>query len=159
MQKRMTTDKPTVFVIPHTHWDREWYATFQQFRIRLVHVIDALIDLMLRDPTYTHFNLDAQTVILQDYLEIRPEKRMLLSDLVRTQRLGVGPWYVMPDEFLVSGEALVRNLLLAPDCQRIRTCTESGIYPRHVRAYLPITPDPARIQHSFCHALPWHERR
>jgi mannosylglycerate hydrolase len=112
MPERTAVDKATVFVIPHTHWDREWYATFQQFRIRLVHVMDALLDLLERDPSYTHFNLDAQTVILQDYLEIRPEKRELLQKLIQGRRLGVGPWYVLPDEFLVSGEALVRNLLL-----------------------------------------------
>jgi len=112
MPKLSAFDKSTVFVIPHTHWDREWYATFQQFRIRLVHVMDALLDLLERDPAYTHFNLDAQTVVLQDYLEIRPEKRELLQRLVRERRLGVGPWYVLPDEFLVSGEALVRNLQL-----------------------------------------------
>ena len=102
----------TVHVIPHTHWDREWYATFQQFRVRLVHVLDALLDLMERDPSYSHFNLDAQTVVLQDYLEIRPEKRRRLQKLIQERRLGVGPWYVLPDEFLVSGESLVRNLLL-----------------------------------------------
>ena len=112
MQKQPDTEKPTVFVIPHTHWDREWYATFQQFRIRLVHLMDALLDLMERDPSYTHFNLDAQTIVLQDYLEIRPEKREILHKLIQEQRLGVGPWYVLPDEFLVSAEALVRNLLL-----------------------------------------------
>jgi mannosylglycerate hydrolase len=102
----------TVFVIPHTHWDREWYATFQQFRMRLVHVIDALLELLERDPTFTHFNLDAQTVVLQDYLEIRPEKRDQLRKFIGERRLGVGPWYVLPDEFLVSGEAIVRNLQL-----------------------------------------------
>ncbi len=108
-----STDKNcTVFVIPHTHWDREWYASFQQFRIRLVHLLDALLDLLERDPTYTHFNLDAQTVVLQDYLEIRPEKRDQLKKFIAERRLGVGPWYVLPDEFLVSGESLVRNLLL-----------------------------------------------
>jgi alpha-mannosidase len=112
MPKQSAADKSTVFVIPHTHWDREWYATFQQFRIRLVHVMDALLDLLARDPSYSHFNLDAQTVILNDYLEIRPEKRAILQELVRGRRLGVGPWYVLPDEFLVSGESLVRNLLL-----------------------------------------------
>jgi alpha-mannosidase len=112
MPKRSTADKPTVFVIPHTHWDREWYATFQQFRLRLVHVMDALLNLLERDPSYTHFNLDGQTVVLHDYLEIRPEKRTLLQKLVHARRLGVGPWYVLPDEFLVSGESLVRNLLL-----------------------------------------------
>ena len=112
MVNRAAPLKHTIFVIPHTHWDREWYATFQQFRIRLVHVMDALIDLLEKDPSYSHFNLDAQTVVLQDYLEIRPEKREIVKKFVRERRLGVGPWYVLPDEFLVSGEALVRNLLL-----------------------------------------------
>jgi mannosylglycerate hydrolase len=107
-----STNPFTVFVIPHTHWDREWYATFQQFRLRLVHVIDALLDLLEREPAFTHFNLDAQTVVLQDYLEIRPEKRDLLRKFIGERRLGVGPWYVLPDEFLVSGEAIVRNLTL-----------------------------------------------
>lgn len=112
MPKRSTPIQSTLFVIPHTHWDREWYATFQQFRVRLVHVLDALVDLLEREPAYTHFNLDAQTILLQDYLEIRPEKRAELEKLVRERRLGVGPWYVQPDEFLVSGESLVRNLIL-----------------------------------------------
>ncbi|HLO32089.1 MAG TPA: glycosyl hydrolase-related protein [Anaerolineales bacterium] len=112
MPERPASNRYAVYVIPHTHWDREWYATFQQFRIRLVHVMDALLDLLERDPAFTHFNLDAQTVVLQDYLEIRPEKRAMLEKFVRDCRLGVGPWYVLPDEFLVSGEALVRNLLL-----------------------------------------------
>jgi mannosylglycerate hydrolase len=105
-------DRFTVHVIPHTHWDREWYATFQQFRIRLVHVMDALLDILESDPSYTHFNLDAQTVVLQDYIEIRPEMRDRLKKQIQNLRIGVGPWYVLPDEFLVSGEALVRNLLL-----------------------------------------------
>jgi len=74
--------------------------------------MDALLDLLERDSSFTHFNLDAQTVVLQDYLEIRPEKRETLHKFVRDRRLGVGPWYVLPDEFLVSGESLVRNLLL-----------------------------------------------
>ena len=112
MPERSSSDKYTVYVIPHTHWDREWYATFQQFRIRLVHVLDDLLNLLERDSSFTHFNLDAQTVVLQDYLEIRPEKRETLQKFVREFRLGVGPWYVLPDEFLVSGESLVRNLLL-----------------------------------------------
>jgi mannosylglycerate hydrolase len=112
MPKQSSADRSTVFVIPHTHWDREWYATFQQFRVRLVHVMDALLDLMQRDPSYTHFNLDAQTVVINDYLEIRPENHEILHKLIRERRLGVGPWYVLPDEFLVSGESLVRNLIL-----------------------------------------------
>lgn len=112
MPEPTSTNFRTVFVIPHTHWDREWYASFQRFRVRLVHVMDALLDLLEKDPAYTHFNLDGQTVVLQDYLEIRPEKMEALKKFIRDRRLGAGPWYVLPDEFLVSGEALVRNLLL-----------------------------------------------
>ncbi len=102
----------TVHVIAHTHWDREWYATFQQFRMRLVRVMDRLLDLLERDSSYTHFNMDGQTIVLQDYLEIRPEKRELLESLISSGKLAVGPWYILPDEFLVSAESIVRNLLL-----------------------------------------------
>src|SRR5678816_1846684 len=101
VQERSTSNQYTVYVIPHTHWDREWYATFQQFRVRLVHVIDALLELLERDSAYAHFNLDAQTIVLQDYLEIRPEKREALRRFIAGRRLGVGPWYILPDEFLV----------------------------------------------------------
>ena len=102
----------TVHVIAHTHWDREWYATFQQFRMRLVRVMDRLLDLLERDASYTHFNMDGQTIVLQDYLEIRPEKHDLLESLISSGKLAVGPWYILPDEFLVSAESIVRNLLL-----------------------------------------------
>ncbi len=105
-------DRFTIHVIPHTHWDREWYAPFQLFRIRLVRLIDNLLDLLERDQNYTHFNLDGQTIVLKDYLEIRPEKIGQLKKFIQELRIGVGPWFVLPDEFLVSGEAIVRNLLL-----------------------------------------------
>ena len=72
----------TLHVVPHTHWDREWYLPFQEMRIRLVHLIDLLLDLLERDPGYTHFTLDGQTVVLEDYLEIRPEQRTRLARYV-----------------------------------------------------------------------------
>ncbi|MGE5560382.1 MAG: alpha-mannosidase [Chloroflexota bacterium] len=101
----------TLVVVPHTHWDREWYRPFQDFRARLVQTVDRILDLMDSDPEYAHFSLDGQTVVLEDYLEIRPEQRERLERLIRTGRILVGPWYILPDEFLVSGEALIRNLL------------------------------------------------
>jgi len=101
-----------MYVISHTHWDREWYQPFQHFRMRLIRLMDRLLALLERDPRFTHFNLDGQTIVLNDYLEIRPDAREALAQFVREGRLGVGPWYVLPDEFLVSGESLVRNLLL-----------------------------------------------
>ncbi len=100
----------TILIVPHTHWDREWYQTFQQFRFRLVQVVDKLLDLIEHDETYQYFMLDGQTIILDDYLEIRPEQEERLKQYIRSGRILVGPWYLQPDEFLVSGEALIRNL-------------------------------------------------
>lgn len=103
------TERLNIVLVPHTHWDREWYQTFQQFRIRLVHVVDMLLDIMERDPDFSHFMLDGQTIVLDDYLEIRPEQEERLKKYTRSGRITVGPWYVQPDEFLVSGESLIRN--------------------------------------------------
>jgi hypothetical protein len=101
-----------VHLVSHTHWDREWYLTREQFRLRLVDLIDRVLEMLRADPAYAFFHLDGQTIVLDDYLEIRPEREADITSLVREGRLLVGPWYVMPDEFLVSGESLVRNLAL-----------------------------------------------
>lgn len=100
----------TLHFVPHTHWDREWYLPFQEFRIKLVHLVDALLDLLEADPAYLYFTLDGQTSVVDDYLEVRPGRRAQLERFVREGRLLVGPWTVLPDEFLVSPESLVRNL-------------------------------------------------
>jgi mannosylglycerate hydrolase len=102
----------TLVVVPHTHWDREWYLTFQQFRARLVRCVDHLLQILDTDPAFTHFMLDGQMIVLADYLEVRPENAGRLQHYARAGRIQVGPWYVQPDEFLVSGEALIRNLLV-----------------------------------------------
>jgi alpha-mannosidase len=104
------TEQLNIILVPHTHWDREWYQTFQQFRIRLVHAVDRLLDILDRDDKFTHFMLDGQTIVLDDYLEVRPEQEELLKYYIRSGRIQVGPWYLQPDEFLVSGESLIRNL-------------------------------------------------
>lgn len=98
-------------VVPHTHWDREWYLAFEQFRIRLVEMIDHLLKVLDKEPEL-RFMLDGQTVVLEDYLEIRPENKARLKKYIKEGKLLIGPWHVLPDECLVSGEALVRNLLL-----------------------------------------------
>src|ERR1700687_2098257 len=106
-----TATTPTHFVVvPHTHWDREWYQPFQDFRSRLVRLMDRLLDLLERDTAFAHFHLDGQTIVLEDYLEIRPQNRARLRRLISAGRNAIGPWYVLPDEFLVSGESIVRNL-------------------------------------------------
>jgi alpha-mannosidase len=100
-----------LIVVSHTHWDREWYLPFQRFRSQLVEAVDSLLEIMAANPEFRYFTLDGQTIILEDYLEVRPSREQQLRELIEEGRILVGPWYVMPDEFLVSGESLVRNLL------------------------------------------------
>jgi alpha-mannosidase len=101
---------PRIFVVPHTHWDREWYQPFEGFLERLVDMIDKLLDILDRDPGFRHFHLDGQSAMIDDYLTVRPGRAVDLERHVREGRLSVGPWFTQMDEFLVSGESLVRNL-------------------------------------------------
>jgi alpha-mannosidase len=101
----------TYHLIPHTHWDREWYLTRAAFVCRLVPALDDLIARLERDPGFRAFLLDGQTVLLGDYLSVRPEMEPRVRALVSGGRLQVGPWYVLADELIPSGESLVRNLL------------------------------------------------
>ncbi len=104
---------PTIVaIVPHTHWDREWYLPFQAFRVRLVRLLDDLLDLLERDETYARFLLDGQTAVVDDYLEVRPEAAERIEQLTASGRLQVGPWMVLMDEFMVSGETMVRDLQL-----------------------------------------------
>src|SRR5919108_4026588 len=107
-------------LVPHTHWDREWYLPRAAFQARLVSTMDDLIERLQGDPAYRSFLLDGQTVLVEDYLRARPEREADVRALVKTGRLQVGPWYVLADEQIPSGEALVRNLLLgAADAERL----------------------------------------
>ena len=120
----------TLHIVPHTHWDREWHLTFQQFRIRLVHLMDRLLKVLRDDAAYRHFMLDGQAILLEDYLEIRPERAAEIDQLVRAGRLSIGPWYVLPDEFLVAPESLVRNLMLGDRiCRRFGASMSVGYSP------------------------------
>lgn len=125
----MNNRRHTAFVIPHTHWDREWYRPFRVFQLRLIDVIDTVLEL-LEDPGYRRFTLDGQAVILEDYLALRPEREEDLRRHVQEGRLRIGPWYVLADEFLVSPEALVRNLALGRRvCSRFGTPLPVGYTP------------------------------
>ncbi len=107
-------------LIPHTHWDREWYLPAAAFETRLVPALDDAIARLQADPAYRSFLLDGQTVLVEDYLRARPERDGDVRALVKTGRLQVGPWYVLADEQIPSGEALIRNLLLgAADAERL----------------------------------------
>ncbi len=120
----------TIHVVSHTHWDREWYLTFQQFRLKLVHLIDKLLDILDTDANFKYFMLDGQTIVLDDYLHMRPENEERLRRYVQDGRILIGPWHILPDMFLVSPEAHIRNLL-----QGARTARQFG--PKMPIGYIP----------------------
>lgn len=118
------------YIVPHSHWDREWYMSFEQHRVYLVELIDNLIELAETDPEYKGFHLDGQTIVLDDYLEIKPEKREIVKKLIKEGKFQVGPWYILQDEFLTSSEANARNLLVGcQDAREYGGLTKIGYFP------------------------------
>ncbi|QXE32985.1 alpha-mannosidase [Streptomyces sp. GMY02] len=95
--------------VPHFHWDREWYEPFQVFRHRLVAALDTVLETAEANPDF-RFTVDGQMAAIEDYLEMRPENRDRVVALVADGRLAIGPWLILLDEFLCSGETIVRNL-------------------------------------------------
>ena len=102
--------KTTVHIISHSHWDREWYQSFEKHRMKLIELVDNILEKAENDPEFGGFFLDGQTIALDDYLEVRPEKREQVEKCVREGKIQTGPWYILQDEFLTSVEACVRNL-------------------------------------------------
>lgn len=102
----------TAHIISHSHWDREWYLPFEKHRFYLVKLMDALLEKLENDPDYKSFHLDGQTIALDDYLEVRPEKFELVKKYIQEKRIIIGPWYILQDAFLTSAEANVRNLVI-----------------------------------------------
>ena len=120
----------TVSVVPHTHWDREWYRPFEGFRSRLVTAFDEILGVLEQDPRWEGFHLDGQIAAVEDYLEVRPFARGRVRKLVRAGRLAVGPWYVLMDEFCVSGETILRNLETGLDAaERLGCVSTIGYLP------------------------------
>ena len=116
--------KKILHIIPHSHWDREWYLPFEKHRVYLVELFDTLIDVMEKDPDYTYYHMDGQYIVIDDYLEIKPHMRDRLLKLIRDGRIHVGPWYILQDEYLTSAEANVRNMLYG-----LRLCRAIGAEP------------------------------
>lgn len=102
--------KKTAHIISHTHWDREWYLPYEIHHMMLIKTMDTLLDTFEKDSDFKYYHLDGQTVLLEDYLEVRPDRKELLEKVIKEGRLNIGPWYVLQDEFLTSSEANVRNL-------------------------------------------------
>jgi hypothetical protein len=91
-------ESPRFGLVAHTHWDREWYLTFEA--------------------GLPHFHLDGQTAPIDDYLALRPEREAEVWRVIADGRLAVGPWFTLVDEFLVSGETIIRSLERGSDQAR-----------------------------------------
>lgn len=97
-------------VISHTHWDREWFLPYEEHHMYLVEFMDTLIETLENDKDFKSFHLDGQTIMVEDYLQVRPDRRERVAKLIRDGRIVIGPWYILQDEFLTSSEANIRNL-------------------------------------------------
>jgi mannosylglycerate hydrolase len=132
---RAATDDPVAgyhfTVVPHTHWDREWYLPFEVFRLRLVRAVEEICGVLERETTFRTFTLDGQSVILEDVTELRPDLEPRMRRLLADGRLSTGPAYVLPDEFLAGQETLVRNFIVG-----IEVCRRFGAEPMGV-GYMP----------------------
>ena len=100
----------TIRIIPHTHWDREWYFTTQRSRVYLMKDVADILDVLEHQDDFTCFVLDAQSSLVDDYLAWAPEDEKRVRRLISSGRLIVGPWYTQTDQMLASGESIVRNL-------------------------------------------------
>lgn len=117
-------------IISHSHWDREWYLPYEKHHMLQVEFMDTLIDTLENDPEYKSFHLDGQTIMLEDYLQVRPEKKEALKKLVQEGRILVGPWYILQDEWLTSSEANVRNLQIGHrDAREYGDVCKVGYFP------------------------------
>lgn len=99
-----------IYYFASTHWDREWYKTVDEFRFKLAHVMEDVLDTLETDENFRLFTLDGQTRILEDYLLVGRQNEKRIRRFLQENRLRIGPWYTMPDEFLLSHESIVRNL-------------------------------------------------
>ncbi|MDR0299492.1 MAG: alpha-mannosidase [Streptococcaceae bacterium] len=104
--------KKKVYIISHSHLDREWYMPYEQHHMRVVELFDEIIDSFEHDPSFKFFHVDGQTIPLDDYLEVKPENRQLIEKYIAEGRLKIGPFYILQDDFLISSEAHVRNTLV-----------------------------------------------
>ncbi len=104
--------KKTVHIISHSHLDREWYLPFEAHRMRVVELLDTVLDLFDTDPQFKYFHVDGHTLPLDDYLEVRPNQKQRLQQAIDDGKLRIGPYYILQDAFLISEEANVRNALI-----------------------------------------------
>ena len=119
-----------VHVVPHFHWDREWYFTAEESKILLVNDMEEVLTMLETREDYPYFVLDGQTSVLEDYFSVSPENRERVRELVQRGKLIIGPWYTQTDEMVVGGESIVRNLLYGmKDCREFGSPMMIGYLP------------------------------
>lgn len=119
-----------VHIVPHIHWDCEWYFSAEESKLLLMNNMEEVIDRLENDANYPTYTLDGQTSIIEDYLAMMPQNESRFKKLVQDGRLIIGPWYTQTDEMVVGGESIVRNLLYGhKDCARFGDCMKIGYLP------------------------------
>ena len=97
--------------VSNTHWDREFRRSFEKTRRNLLIMLDTTLDILESDSEYHSFTMDGHSIMIDDYLEMRPERREQVEKFVKEGRLIIGPYFTLPEEFTISHEAIVRNLM------------------------------------------------
>lgn len=122
--------KKNVHIIPHVHWDREWYFSDEESKILLLNNLPEILTMLEKNDAYPFFLLDGQTAILEDYLFFKPSEKERIKTLVEKGKLIIGPWYTQTDEMVVDGESIVRNLLYGfKDCKGFGNVMKIGYLP------------------------------
>ncbi len=103
-------NKKIVHLVPHTHWDREWYFSINDAALLSTYNFEKVCDVLESNPDFPSFCLDGQTSIIEDVIELKPELKERINKLVMNGRIFIGPWYTQTDSFYVDGESYIRNL-------------------------------------------------
>lgn len=119
--------KKKVYAYIHTHWDREWYREYEEFRLRLVEVVDDVLGKLQSNELDT-FYFDGQTAALEDYLEIKPQNEQLVKDFIKQKRLFIGPYYCSTDSLLVDSESIIKNLQIGFEYSKRFGCNDFIAY-------------------------------
>lgn len=119
-----------VHVVPHMHWDREWYFSAEESKLLLLNNMEEILTMLETKEEYPYYVLDGQTAVLEDYLTLKPENKKRIQTLVQQGKLIIGPWYTQTDEMVVGGESIVRNLLYGHlDCKPFGKPMDIGYLP------------------------------
>ena len=126
----MNKNDKKFYVLSHSHWDREWYLSHAKHNFNLVQFMDKLIEVLETDPEFKSFHLDGQIILVEDYLRVRPSMEGRVKKLIADGKLKVGPFYILQDEYLISGESNVRNALVGlQETEKYGQATMVGYFP------------------------------